>query len=194
MEYGQAWASSAWHEGEKSSSKQWHEREKSWLVIAFDICSPSRQRMCMWRVFTVIWSPVPQQLASFPGLKTGQGYSAVVLDHSQALPSSPSLFCARLLGGAWERGYISLVRLPQQLHKQHPCFLFCPGLTQPVFFSLCCFNGAAHCHVRFCVSLSGFSVVCGVLRRSLREHDCAISTTLKLHFVNFSINFPLDLL
>ena len=30
---------------------------------------------------------MPQQLASFPGLKTGRGYSAVVLDRFQAHPA-----------------------------------------------------------------------------------------------------------
>ena len=34
-------------------------------------------------------------------------------------PSSPSLFYTGMLGGGWERGYISLARLPQQLLEQH---------------------------------------------------------------------------
>ena len=34
-------------------------------------------------------------------------------------PSSPPLFCTGMLGGGWERDYISLARLPQQLLKQH---------------------------------------------------------------------------
>ena len=55
-----------------------------------------------------------------------------------------------------------------------PCFLFCPGRTRPVLFLLCCFNSVARCHVRFYVSLSGSSVVCGVLCGLLGEHDCAI--------------------
>ena len=93
---------------------------------------------------------------------------------------APSLFCTGMLGGAWERGYISLARLPQQLHDRHVLLsFFCPGLTQPAFFLFCCFNSATRCHVRFYVSLSGSSIVCGVLRGSLREHDCAISTTPK---------------
>ena len=37
---------------------------------------------------------------------------------------APSLFCAGMLGGAWERGYISLARLPQQLHEQHVLLSF----------------------------------------------------------------------
>ena len=39
------------------------------LVTSLDL---SRQKMCTWRVFALIWSPVSQQLASFPGPKTGQ--------------------------------------------------------------------------------------------------------------------------
>ena len=34
-------------------------------------------------------------------------------------PSTPSLFCTGMLGGGWERGYISLARPPQQLLEQH---------------------------------------------------------------------------
>ena len=34
-------------------------------------------------------------------------------------PSSPSLFYTGMLGGGWERGYISLARQPQQLLEQH---------------------------------------------------------------------------
>ena len=34
-------------------------------------------------------------------------------------PSSPSLFYTGMLGRGWERGYISLARLPQQLLEQH---------------------------------------------------------------------------
>ena len=63
-------------------------------------------------------------------------------------------------------------RLLQQLHEQH-ALLYCLGLTQSVFSLLCC-SGAWH-------SLSGSilcflfsSVVCRVLRRSLREHDGTI--------------------
>ena len=33
--------------------------------------------------------------------------------------NSPSLFCAGMQGGACERSYSSLTRLPQQLHEQH---------------------------------------------------------------------------
>ena len=52
-----------------------------------------------------------------------------------------------------------------------PCFLLCPGLTQPV---VCCFNSVpgalSHSILRFPLRL----LRC--LRGSLREHDCAIST------------------
>ena len=75
-----------------------------------------------------------------------------------------------------------------------PCFLFFPGLTQPVFFLVCCFDSTApaRCHVRFYVSqLSGSSVVCGVLRGSLREHDCAISTTPEASLRELPYELPL---
>ena len=133
---------------------------------------------------------MPQQLASFPGPKTGRGYSAiaVVLDCSQALPSSPLLFCSRVLGGACEqvvsRDYLSSCTCSS------PCFLSCPGLTQPVFFLLCCFNGTARYHVPFYVSLLGSSI-CGLLHGSLQEHDCAISTTPKASLCELPYQLPL---
>ena len=34
-------------------------------------------------------------------------------------PSTPSLFCTGMLGGGWERGYMSLARPLQQLLEQH---------------------------------------------------------------------------
>ena len=57
---------------QKSSSKQWHEGEKSnnsvsccFCTYTYDLCNPSRRRMCTWRVFALIWSPMPRQLALF---------------------------------------------------------------------------------------------------------------------------------
>ena len=99
---GRAWASSARHERKKSSSGMKGKRARLLLLHLYDLCNLGRWRICMWHVF-----------------ETGWGYSAVVLDHSQAPPSSPSLFCTRMLGRAWKWGYSSLVRLPQQLHEQH---------------------------------------------------------------------------
>ena len=120
--------------------------------------------------------------------------SAVVLDRSQAPSSSLLLFCAGMQGGAWEQGYIGFPRLPQQLHEQHALLSLLFWAYSACFFLLCCFNSTAHCHVRFYVALSGTSVVCGVLGGSLWECDCAILMTPKLHFENFRINYPLDLL
>ena len=42
-----------------------------------------------------------------------------------------------------------------------------------------------------CVSLSGSSVVCGVLRGSLQEHNCAISTTPEASFRELPYQLPL---
>ena len=112
-------------------------------------------------------------LSSSP--ETGRSYSVVVLDRSQAPPSSPSLFCTRMLGRACERGYISLGDYLSSCMSSTPCFLFCPGLTQPLSFLLCIFNSAARCDIRFyAVSLSGSSVVCGVLRVTSRTRLCHI--------------------
>ena len=89
-------------------------------------------------------------------------------------PSSQSLFCTGMLGGGGNgatlvsRGYLS------SCSSSTPCFLLCPGLTQPVLYLLCCFNSVpgalSHSILRFSLRL----LRC--LRGSLREHDCAIST------------------
>ena len=59
---------------------------------------------------------------------------------------------------------------------------------------LCCFNSVpgALSHSILCFSLR----LLRCLRGSLREHDCAISTIdpPKLHFENFNVGYPLDLL
>ena len=76
---------------------------------------------------------MPQQLALFPGLKTERGYSAVVLDRYQARPAlCRSVFCTGMVGGSWEPeatlvslGYLS------SCSSSTPCFLLCPGRTQP---------------------------------------------------------------
>ena len=112
-----------------------------------------------------------QQLASFPGLKTGRGYSAVVLDRFQA---RPALRCFSIPGG-WERDYISLARLPQQLLEQHTLLsLISWAYTQPVLYLVCCFNSVPGAVLRSILRFSLRLVRC--LRGSLREHDCAIST------------------
>ena len=83
-------------------------------------------------------------------------------------PSSPSLFYTGMLGGGWERGYLS------SCSSSTPCFLLCPGLTQPVLYLLCCFNSVPGAVSRSILRSSLRLVRC--LRGSLREHDCAIST------------------
>ena len=140
-----------------------------------------------------IWSLVPQQLASFPGLRIGRGYSAVVLDRSQAPPSSPSLFCTGMLGGGWEWGYISLARLPQQLHKQHACLSLMSWA-----YSACAFcsavptaRSAVTFDSTFLFDCWGSSVVCvGHFENTIVPYR----RPPKLYFENFNINYPLDLL
>ena len=78
-------------------------------------------------------------------------------------PSSPSLFCTFV-----SLGYLS------SCSSSTPCFLLCPGLTQPVLYLLCCFNSVAGALSRSILRFSLRLLRC--LRGSLREHDCAIST------------------
>ena len=70
-----------------------------------------------------------------------------------------------------------------------PCFLFCPGLTQPVFFLLCCFNSMVRCHVRFYVSLSPLFAesFAGHFKYTIVPYR----RPPKLNFKNFRINYPL---
>ena len=79
------------------------------------------------------------------------------------------------LGGGCEQSYSSLVRLPRSCTSSTPCFLFFPGLS----YSACVLFALLWCTVTFDFTFlfNGSSIVCGVLRRSLREHNCAISTT-----------------
>ena len=90
-------------------------------------------------------------------------------------PSSPSLFYTGMLGGGWERGYICLARLPQQLLEQHALlFLMSWAYSTCAVFALLfqqrSGSGVTFDSLRFSLRL----VRC--LRGSLREHDCAIST------------------
>ena len=132
---------------------------------------------------------MPQQLASFPGPKTGRRYSAVVLDRYQAPPSSPSLFCTGMLGGAWERGYISLARLPQQLHKQHALLsLLSWAYSAYVIFAL-----LFQQHGTLSCSIIHFSFrLLRCLRSSLqvtsRTRLCHIDDPLKLKWASSSLS------
>ena len=86
-------------------------------------------------------------------------------------PSSPSLFYTGMLGGGWERGYISLARLPQQLLEQHALLsLMSWAYSTCAVFGLL-FQQRAGSGVTFD---STFFFEARPL--SLREHDCAIST------------------
>ena len=55
-----------------------------------------------------------------------------------------------------------------------PCFLLCPGLTQPVLYLFCCLNSVPGALSRSILCFSLRLLRC--LRGSLREHDCATST------------------
>ena len=110
------------------------------------------------------------------------------LRSSQAPPSSA--LCRFSVPECWA-GSVNEARETTSAAARAPCLAFSFVLTQPVFFLLCCFNGAAHCQVRFYVSLSGSSVVCEVFRGSLREHDCAISMTPKASLCELPHQLPL---
>ena len=169
---GQAWASSAWH-GEKSSNKQWHEGGESnnsvgCCFCTYHLCNPSRWGMCTWHVFTLIWSLEPQQLTSFPGLKTGQGYTWIVLKPRPALCHFSLLEC-------WtgpvndSRKTTSAAAWPARL-----CFPFCPGLTQPVFFALLFqWHSVLSC-LTLCFSFRLLCYLWGTLRVTLRTRLCHI--------------------
>ena len=98
-------------------------------------------------------------LASFPGPKTGRGYSGY--SECWAGPVNE----ARVVS----RDYLS------SCTSSTPCFLFCPGLTQPVFFLLCCFNSAERGHHR---SILRFSFR---LLRCLRSPSRVTSRTRLCH-------------
>ena len=150
-----AWASSAWHEGEKSSSKQWHEGEKRNNLVGVGYCFWT----CVARIRTHLISGASAvSLIPRPEDRTRLLSSSLRLFSGP--PSSPSLFCTGMLGGSWE---------PE----------------------VCCFNSAERCHIQFYVSLWGFSVVCvGYFENTIVPYR----RPLKLHFENFNINYPLDLL
>ena len=59
-------------------------------------------------------------------------------------PSSPLLFYTGMLGRGWERGYISLARLPQQVLEQHALLsLMSWAYSTCAVFALRCFNSVA---------------------------------------------------
>ena len=82
---------------------------------------------------------------------------------------------------AWP--HLSGVWLPQQLHENHTLlYLFFWAYLVCVLFPRSAVSAARHAlsHSILCFLFS--SIVCGVLRRSLWEHNGAISTTPKALF------------
>ena len=99
---------------------------------------------------------MPQQLASFPGLKTGRGYSAVVLDHSLAR-----------LAFSYVLGLLSLCSAVSTAARSTVTFDSTFLFEAPPLFA----------------------------RVTSRTQLCHIDDRpLKLHFENFNIDYPLDLL
>ena len=73
-----------------------------------------------------------------------------------------------------------------------PWFLFRPGLTQPVFILLCCFNSAECCHVQsyvfFCVLLRGAPLLfAGSFAGHFKSMIVPYQQHPKLHFKTFHI-------
>ena len=130
----------------------------------------------------------PDHFSSWEGVVWGRDYSAVSFSGPAQLRRFSVLEC--WVGPGNEARLVSQDYL-SSCTSSMSCFLFCPGLTRPAFFLFCYFNSAACCHVWFYVSLSGSSVVCGVLHGSLWEHDCATSTTPKASLWKFSYQLPL---
>ena len=89
-------------------------------------------------------------------------------------PSSSSLFWTGMLGGGWkpEATLVSLGYL-SSCSSSTPCFLLCPGHTQPVLFLVCCVQQG---RAMSCLFLRYSLRLLCCLRGLLREHDCAIST------------------
>ena len=85
-------------------------------------------------------------------------------------PSSPPLFCTGMLGEGWERDYISLARLPQQLLEQHALVSLMSWAYSACVLLFQQRRALSRSILRFSLGL----LRC--LRGSLREHDCAIST------------------
>ena len=128
-----------------------------------------------------------------PKNDAGRGYSTVVLDRFQACPAHRHFSVPECwAGGGNEATLVSRGHLSSCLSST-PCFLLCPGLTQPALYLFCCFNSVPGALSR------------SILRFSLRLLRCAWFTSRtqlchiddrppKLHFENFNINYPLDLL
>ena len=104
------------------------------------------------------WSPVPRSAVSLvPRPEDRTKLLSSSLRSFSGLPSSQSLFCTGMLGGGGNgatlvsRGYLS------SCSSSTPCFLLCPGLTQPVLYLLCCFNSVpgalSHSILRFSLRL-----------------------------------------
>ena len=106
------------------------------------------------------------------------------------LPSSPSLFYTGMLGGGWERGYISLARLPQQLLKQHALLsLMSWAYSTCAVFALL-FQQRAGSGVTFDSTFlfEARPLFAWVTSRTRLYH--VDDRPPKLHFENFNIDYP----
>ena len=183
---GRAWASSAWH-GEKSSSKQWHEGGKSndsvgCCFCTYDLCNLSRQGMCTWHVFTLIWSPVPHQAQRLDKATHGSLSSPAQL--------SVTFLCRNAGRGLW----MMLARLPQQLHEQHALLSILSWAYSACV--LCSAVSMAWCAIMFDFTFlfQASSLFVGYFAGHFENTVVPYLRPPKLHFVNFHINYPLDLL
>ena len=127
------------------SSNMKGKRETSCLVIAFELAwHDSHSSALISSALAVSLVPRPEDRTSLcSSLRSFSGP-----------PNSPWLFCTGMLGVSWkpEATLVSLGYL-SSCSSSTPCFLLCPGRTQPVLFLVCCFNSAERCHARFYVSL-----------------------------------------
>ena len=97
-----------------------------------------------------------------------------------------------MLGGGWERGYISLARPPQQLLEQHALLMSWAYSACAVFVLL--FQQRAGNAVML-DSTFFFEAPLLFAWVTSRTRLCHIDDRPpKLHFENFNIDYPLDLL
>ena len=98
--------------------------------------------------------------------------------------SFPSVFYTGMLGGGWERGYLS------SCSSSTPCFLLCPGLTQLVLYFGLLFQQRTGCVVTF-DSTFLFEARPLFAWVTSRTRLCHIDDRPpKLHFENFNIDYP----
>ena len=145
--------------------------------------------MCTWCVFTLS-SASAVSLVPRPEDRTRLLSSS--LGSFSGPPSTPSLFCTGMLGRGegWERDYISLARLPQQLLKQHALLSLMSWAYSTCAVFVLLFQQRAGSAVTF-DSTFLFEAPPLFAWVTSRTRLCHIDDRPpKLHFENFNIDYP----